>query len=231
MRVWSGGSTGRQSVGCKGRKKTQPSPGGAPRSSRKARSRARAVPSAIALAMAILLGACGEPSAEAQLAEARQQLERARQEVASAEARHEDAQRKLERAREARDQAAEALRRAKAELARARKEVGRFATDDAIFRSVQRRLLEDEKLSEVAIPVRVKEGVVVLTGSVPERSLAERAEELAREASGVIEVRNHIEVRADPSSGTKEKAQADDSTAEKGGTGAGSRSKRPSQEE
>ena len=230
MRVWSGGSTGRQNVGCEGHSTTQPSPSGGARSSQKARSRARAVPSAIALALAILLGACGEPSPEAQLADARQQLERARQEVASAEARHQDAQRKLERAREARDQAAEALRRAKAELARARKEVGRFATDDAIFRSVQKRMLEDEKLSEVAIPVRVEKGVVVLTGTVPEKSLAKRAEELAREASGVIEVRNRIEVRSGPPTGAKEEAKADDSRAGQGAE-TGSGAKHPGQEE
>lgn len=150
----------------------------------------------LAAGAALLVVACGQPSPEAQLAEAREDLERARQEVASAEARYEETVRRVEKAREARDEASEALEAARAQLTEAKAEVGRYATDDAIFRTVQSRLLEDEKLSDVAIPVRVEDGVVVLTGEVPKESLAERAAELAGEVAGVVEVRSRIRVRS-----------------------------------
>jgi hypothetical protein len=150
----------------------------------------------LAAGAALLLLACGEPSPEAQLAEAREGLERARQEVESAKARVEETTRKLEKAQEAREEALGSLTAAREDLAEARAEVGRYATDDAIFRAVQSRLLEDEELSDVAIPVRVDDGVVTLTGEVPKRELATRAEEITNEVAGVIEVRNRIRVPA-----------------------------------
>lgn len=167
------------------------------------------------LAALLLLAACGEPSPEAQLAEAREGLERARTEVASAKARYEETQRELQKAQQAREKAAEALEEAREQLEEARAQVGRFATDDAIFRAVQSALLADDKLSEVAIPVRVNDGVVVLTGEVPKPALSERAEELAAEVAGVVEVRNRIQVR-EPGGASKGSSGARSEPGEKG---------------
>ncbi|MDX1649459.1 MAG: BON domain-containing protein, partial [Myxococcota bacterium] len=145
--------------------------------------------------------------------------QRARQEVASAEARYEEATRRLEKAREAREEAADALEEAREELAEARAEVGRYATDDAIFRAVQSRLLKDEKLSEVAIPVRVQNGVVILTGEVPKEDLEERAVGIANEVAGVIEVKSRIQVRDRP-----KEPRSEEGRGESGDEGGGSAS-------
>lgn len=172
----------------------------------------------LAAGLALLLLACGQPSPEAQLADAREELERARQEVASAEARYQETERRVEKARQSREEAREALEAARAELDEAKAEVGRYATDDAIFRSVQSRLLKDEELSEVAIPVRVENGVVILTGEVPKESLAERAVEIAGEVAGVVEVQSRIRVRSGEAKRQEQRTRGSGSGGEQGGS-------------
>ena len=80
------------------------------------------------------------------------------------------------------------------ELAQREAVVNRSATDAVIFRAVQKRLLEDDDLSEVAIAARVSKGVVTLSGSVPNAKLRDRALEIARTTPGVGGVESVIEV-------------------------------------
>jgi osmotically-inducible protein OsmY len=62
---------------------------------------------------------------------------------------------------------------------------------------VQKRLLEDGDLSDVAIAARVSNGIVTLSGSVPNAKLRDRALEIARAAPGVGSVESRIEVAAE----------------------------------
>jgi osmotically-inducible protein OsmY len=73
--------------------------------------------------------------------------------------------------------------------------VDRSATDDVLFRTVQKRLLEDDDLSNVAIAARVSKGVVTLSGSVPNAKLRDRALEIARTTPGAGHVESRIEVQ------------------------------------
>ena len=68
------------------------------------------------------------------------------------------------------------------------------ATDAALFRAVQKRLLEDERLRHVAIDADVRRGVVELRGSVPDERTAAAAVEVARAVPGVMRVENRLNV-------------------------------------
>lgn len=148
----------------------------------------------IALAIATLL-ACGSDPPEEQLAEAREQLGEARAEVKALEARVEARREAVKRAERSLAEARAKLDDAESELAAARKRIDTRATDVALFRSVQRALLENDELDEVAIRAEVNAGVVTLHGEVRTQAQAEAALETARRQPGVGEVRSRIQVR------------------------------------
>ena len=88
------------------------------------------------------------------------------------------------------------LREAEARVADAEQQVGRHAQDPVLFRLVQKRLLEDGDLEDVAIVASVDEGVVTLSGQVPDANQRDRAVELARSIPGVVSVDSRIHVAA-----------------------------------
>ena len=148
----------------------------------------------VGLATALVALACGggEPEVDLEQAsqaaeEARVQVEQARETVQTRESEVKEAQERLAEARSA-------LREAESEFAQREALVDRSATDAVLFRTVQKRLLEDGDLSEVAIAARVSKGVVTLSGSVPDAQLRDRAVEIARKTPGVGTVESRIEV-------------------------------------
>ena len=149
----------------------------------------------VALGTALIALACGGSDPEADLEQASQALEDARAQVAeereavaALESEVQEAQKRLAEARTA-------LREAESELAQRESAVDLSATDDVLFRSVQKRLLEDDDLTDVAIAARVSKGVVTLSGSVPNAKLRDRALEIARGTAGVGSVESRIEVQ------------------------------------
>jgi osmotically-inducible protein OsmY len=156
---------------------------------------------AVLFALSTLLFAaagCGDDSQEQELKEAtaavvaaQQAVEKAREEVDARRQVVDEAQKELEAAESELRSQEQALREAESR-------VDRKATDAALFRSVQRRLLDDQELDEVAIAVQVTQGVVVLRGSVPDEKVRARAEETARATPGVVALENRIELEAPP---------------------------------
>jgi len=148
----------------------------------------------VGLATAFFALACGSDP-EADLEEASRAVDDARAQVAkdreSVQARESEVQEAQERLVEARS----ALREAESELARRETAVDRSATDDVLFRTVQKELLEDDDLSKVAISARVSKGVITLSGSVPNEKLRDRALEVARAAPGATKVESRIAVQ------------------------------------
>lgn len=67
-------------------------------------------------------------------------------------------------------------------------------SDERIREDVCERLTEDDYVDASQIEVQVREGTVVLTGSVDERWEKHRAEDIADACSGVREVENRIRV-------------------------------------
>jgi osmotically-inducible protein OsmY len=83
-------------------------------------------------------------------------------------------------------------------LAEAESHVGLKATDATLFRSVQRRLLDDDELSDLAISAEAKRGTITLRGTVPDQEARARAEEIAQTTPGVFSVENRIELESTP---------------------------------
>ena len=68
---------------------------------------------------------------------------------------------------------------------------------DRIREDVCEWLTEDDEVDPSDIEVEVERGVVILTGSVPDRQQKRRAEDIAERARGVRDVRNQLEIEGD----------------------------------
>lgn len=69
-------------------------------------------------------------------------------------------------------------------------------SDERLLEDVNERLTEDDYLDATEINVRCVNGVITLEGSVAERWMKHRAEDLADASSGVKQVDNRIQVRS-----------------------------------
>lgn len=149
----------------------------------------------VGLATALAALACGGSDPEVDLEQASQAVEEARVQVEQARETVETRESDVKEAEERLAGARSALREAESEFAQREAVVNRGATDAVLFRAVQKRLLEDDDLSKVAIAARVSKGVVTLSGSVPNAKLRDRALEIARATPGAGTVESNIEVR------------------------------------
>ncbi len=150
----------------------------------------------IALVLLGALTACGssEPSVEEQLAETQALLGDAREAVRAATAELEIKQQALIELQTELDGSREKLAAAQIELAEAESTVDIDTTDTLLFRAIQQRLLDDERLDGVAIRAEVSRGNVTLSGTVDSEDQVEAAETLAAEVPGVGLVESKIEV-------------------------------------
>jgi osmotically-inducible protein OsmY len=142
---------------------------------------------------AALGGACGGGDEE-EFRLAAQALTAARESVAQEQRAVEERRARLEVAQAELAAAERQLREAEERLREAESRVDLKATDAALFRAVQKRLLEDERLRHVAIDADVRRGVVELRGSVPDERTAAAAEEVARDVPGVTRVESRLNV-------------------------------------
>ena len=156
--------------------------------------KARASAWLLAPFLAACFGVGCEPLPEAKYDAATRKLSKAeravlRKEVTlqASEARAREAQERVERDRKA-------LIDARQELANAEGRLGELATDEVLFRAIQRRLLDDAALRESAISVEVREGRVTLSGRVSDAKLRVRAVESVAGARGVKGVDDRIQV-------------------------------------
>jgi outer membrane murein-binding lipoprotein Lpp len=153
----------------------------------------------IALALSVLLCAgCGDSSQEQALVEASEDLASARERVQVARNDVGDRRQQVEAAKTELADAERELREAEMGLREAESRIDLTATDAALFRAVQKRLLEDDDLRDVAIDADVQRGSVTLRGSVPDLELRNRAVEIAESVPGVAGVENLISVTSDP---------------------------------
>lgn len=70
--------------------------------------------------------------------------------------------------------------------------VGDFIDDATITAEVKAKILMEKDLSALDISVDTVDGVVTLTGSAKSKALAERAEQITRQVSGVKQVDNKL---------------------------------------
>jgi len=152
-----------------------------------------------AAALPLVVLACGEPDPEKALEEASAELASAREVLAAADG---DINELRARMRELETQLTDAervRREAQRHVNEAETLVTERASDDVLFRAVQRRLLEDSKLADAAVTARVSSRVVTLTGEVANDALRKRAIAVAEAAPGVAQVVSELRVpRAEP---------------------------------
>lgn len=74
--------------------------------------------------------------------------------------------------------------------------VGSYIDDATLTTRVKAKFAEDKAVSAMAISVETFKGVVILSGVAKSADERMKAESLARNTSGVIDVKNEIIVRA-----------------------------------
>jgi len=149
----------------------------------------RLAPVAIAAVALLAVAACSQ-SQEEQFREATERLEEAQAGLDAARERVERKEQKVAAARKELATAREATAEAEERVGAARSRVREVANDEVLFRAVQTRLLTE--LDDVAVDADVRDGVVTLTGQVPDESVREEAADLARSVPGVVDVRNRL---------------------------------------
>ena len=149
---------------------------------------------ALSVTLVFALAGCGGGSDEAVLVEAQDALREARTAVLAASEVLKGKEEALAAAQGEVEQARGELRKAQAELTTVEARVDLKATDGLLFRSIQRMLLDDERLRAAAIGVSVEKGVVTLAGEAPDGESQKIALKLAREVPGVASVVNKIVV-------------------------------------
>lgn len=80
-------------------------------------------------------------------------------------------------------------------VARDQQSVGSYVDDAALTTRVKAKFAEDQTVSAMAISVETLKGTVQLSGFAKSATEKERAEQLARNTSGVTGVKNDIVVR------------------------------------
>jgi osmotically-inducible protein OsmY len=150
---------------------------------------------AVALALFIPL-ACGEPSLEERLSQTEAALAESREAVREAREGLESREKAAEAARLEVEDARKALAEAEQKLVEAESQVDLGMTDALLFRAVQRRLLEEDQLQDVAIRAEVERGVVTLHGRADDPEISEVAVAIAQAVPGVASVESRIEIRA-----------------------------------
>ena len=145
--------------------------------------------------MALVALACGGSDPEADLEQASLAVDNARAHVAEERESVRGLETEVAKMQKQLAEARAALLEAENELEQRESAVNRSATDAVVFRAVQKRLLDDDDLENVAIAARVSKGVVTLSGSVPNAKLRDRALEIARATPGVGSVESEIEVQ------------------------------------
>jgi osmotically-inducible protein OsmY len=71
---------------------------------------------------------------------------------------------------------------------------GYLRSDERIREDLNERLTDDDSIDPSEISIEVKDGIVTLTGSVEQRWMKHRAEDIAEACSGVKDVENQIRV-------------------------------------
>lgn len=100
-------------------------------------------------------------------------------------------------AAQARDEATGAVQRLSHSLGLTADAVKARVNDAAITASVHRRLAADRALHQVSIDVATDDGLVRLSGRVPDEPTRAHAAELAADIEGVREVDNRLQIRVD----------------------------------
>lgn len=163
---------------------------------------------AIIVVCAALLSACGD-DAQKRYDRATDALQHAREQRDDAQQAVQKKQKELNKLQAKQDQAQQRLDEARKQLKAAEKSVNESVNDEVLFRTLQRKLLDDGNFGNSAIAVGVSDRVVTLTGSVPDQATHDKALKIANKQSGVKEVVDFLEIEGKKQD--KSKPESDES--------------------
>lgn len=147
---------------------------------------------AFAGALLVVAGCSEEPQERYERAAAN--LEAAKEARAEAQKAVEEKKAELRQHQEKLDAAESRLEEARQHMAQASQALDQSVSDEVLFRSIQRAVLDEKRFDGAAIAVGVQDRVVTLTGTVPDEATRRAAVEVAREQAGVEEVVDFLEV-------------------------------------
>jgi len=138
--------------------------------------------------------ACADSSPETILEDASKEFSEAMEELRLADESVEALRGQMRKLEDELADAERVRREASKHVKEAEARLSEVADDDTLFRSVQRRLLEDAELAQTAVSAEVENRIVTLRGEVGSQEAVDRAVEVAGSAPGVASVVNELSV-------------------------------------
>ncbi len=149
------------------------------------------------LILTVLVSACGD-DAQQRYDRATEALKEAREQRSEAQNAVQEKENELKEYQDKLDEAEERLEEARQQLQAAEAKVNASVNDEVLFRTLQRKMLDEDKFGEAAIAVGVSDRVVTLTGTVPDQATRKDAIKTAENQSGVQEVVDFLEIENKP---------------------------------
>lgn len=148
---------------------------------------------AAVLILTALVSACGD-DAQQRYDRATEALAEAREQRSEAMDAMQDKEKELEEYQDNLNESEERLQEAREQLQAAEAKVNASVNDEVLFRTLQRKLLNEDRFGDAAIAVGVADRVVTLTGTVPDKATHKAAIKTAEGQSGVEEVVDFLEI-------------------------------------
>ncbi|WP_158583488.1 BON domain-containing protein [Salinisphaera sp. Q1T1-3] len=148
---------------------------------------------AAGLFAATLATGCSQ-SPQDQYDDAVNSLNDSKQELNDAQKRVENARQQMRQAQQSFQQAQQDLDSTRQDMEQARQKVQKSATDQILFRVLQKDVLNKSRFSDAAISVGVEQSVVTLTGAVPDKKTRDKAVELVKNQPGVAHVVDRLQI-------------------------------------
>lgn len=160
----------------------------------------------IVLLCAVMLSACGDDT-QKRYDRATEALQQAQAQLDDAQQAVQKKQKELDALRAKQDKAQQRLEDARKQVQEAKDNVNKNVNDEVLFRTLQRKLLDESRFGGAAIAVGVSKRVVTLTGRVPDKATHDAALKIANNQSGVKEVVDFLVVEDQQPQDEKSKSE------------------------
>lgn len=150
---------------------------------------------------ALLAVGCSE-SPQEKYNDAMSKVSDAKKDRKQAQQKVDEARKKVQKDQKKLHDAQDKLHKTQQKVADAKHAVDKVVNDDVLFRTLQKKLLDDDQFSDAAISVGVHHRTVTLTGTVPDQDTHKKAVKIAHGQAGVAQVKDQLQV-ADKDNGDK----------------------------
>ncbi len=105
-----------------------------------------------------------------------------------------DARKQVQKAKKQLSNAQDKLQQKRQKVIAATQAVNKTVNDEVLFRTLQKKLLDNDNFSKAAISVGVNKRVVTLTGTVPDQETHKQAVQAVRSQPGVASVNDQLQI-------------------------------------